>query len=327
MSSCKFMLSRGNPLAMIMQQKPSATLCNNNKIELGQLMKDFATHEQQTFCGLPATNGVCIIHKCCIPECFEHVKSNDYYLSDDKDQSTYCMKHTCHSGSICWKVCLNGNYCYEHKCLVCDNEAIGETKLCKVHLTAIRCAVKDCMNYVKVKFTEDTIISPYQYCSEHACHKCQIQEKMDGFDLCYDCKCVCETCRNVRDTKTRYCVEHAKLICHYKHYKHYQHCSHLQYANSSFCKEHKCIYQGCVNHIYAYNDEDGGYQSVYCYHHDSLDKLCKKYFITLEDVGIRKMIESDRTRYEILRELPQTPTYAELMEHIRFNIAIMAEKR
>jgi hypothetical protein len=82
-----------------------------------------------------------------------------------------------------------------------------------------------------------------------------------------------------------------------------------------------------MNHIYEYNDEDGGYISKYCYHHDSLDILCKKYRFALDDAEIREMIDNERTHYEILPKLSHNPTFDELTEHMKFNIAVLAEKK
>lgn len=322
MSSCKFMLSCGNPF--VMQKQRTSILFSDDKVNLGEFMSAFS-QRQKVYCGLPATNGVCAIHKCGLPECYEPVKNMDHYYFHDQDQSNYCDKHTCNSGNICWNLCVDGSYCSEHKCANCRNEAMGETHLCKEHLTKIKCSADGCSNYIKLEpYVEGEFVSQYHYCSEHTCHNCKKKHKLTGGEYCYSCNCDFKECHNLKDAKSCYCVEHSKQVCHYgKIVK----CKALQCENSTYCSAHKCSFQGCINHIYEYNDEDGGYISCYCYHHDSLDKLCKKYRFTLDDSNIRDMIDNCATQYEILPTISNTSTFDELTDHMMFSIAILAEKK
>lgn len=339
--SCTFVLSHGGFFSR--QRQQNAKVFENYKIN-ANVIKDFSEHNTKIYCGLQCINdksNVCAIHKCKVPECYEHVKNNDYYCFHDKDQSDYCVKHTCHSGDICWNLCTNGNFCLEHKCFVCDNELVHSTKFCKEHLTEIKCYKDGCTKYIQLTNPRPEHISYVQYCSEHACVNCKENEKINDLDICHRCKCKYEGCVRVKTNKmcyaqqscayraehcsACYCDEHSKMICFYGKY---DKCNQLQCSDSKYCVHHKCKFPECMKHIYEYSDEDGGYHSDYCYKHDCLNKLCKRYFFDLEDKEIRQMIDSERVKYEIIPKdcISQLSTKDELVEHIKFNMAIFAIK-
>lgn len=342
---CTFMLSYGGFFRQ--QRQLESIVFDGTKIN-ADIINDFAAHDKKISCGLPCindTSNVCMIHKCKVPTCYDPVKNKDFYCFHDRDQSEYCVNHTCHSGDICWNLCINSSFCPEHKCVICDSELVRGTKFCKDHLTEIKCYRDGCTNYIQLTEPHPERISYVQYCSEHVCVNCKIHEKIDGINICHNCKCKCKGCTCVKTDKMCYCIEHAKMMCFYGKYNK---CDQLQYQDSKYCIHHKCKFPECKKHIYEYSDEDGGYHSDYCYHHDSLNKICKKYFFDLDDKELRCMIESDtemplasaaskvtkpdnvgffaseRVQHEILPYLSRTLNKDELMEHIKFNMATIA---
>lgn len=329
---CTFVLSHGGFFSR--QRQQNSKIFENYKINANAI-KDFSEHNTKIYCGLQCINdktSVCAIHKCKVPNCFEYVKNNDYYCFHDKDQSDYCVKNTCHSGDICWNLCTYGNFCPDHKCLVCNNELIRGTKFCKEHLTEIKCYKNGCENYIQLTNPHPEYISYVQYCYEHACANCKIYEKINGIDICRRCKCDYEGCNNIKTNEAKhcsacYCEEHSKKICFYGKFNK---CNQLQYLDSKYCVHHKCKFPECNKHIYEYSDEDGGYHSDYCRDHDDLNKICKKYFFDLGDEEIRQIIDSGRVQYEIqtmpiIGKIPIS-TKDELLDYIKFNMTQLAIK-
>lgn len=270
-SRCQFVVSRPR-LSFLERPKQKTTVF---LFEGGHPDKDVIC------CGLPTIGGgckFCHVHKCQISSCNEEVRKRSW----EQIPSAYCEAHTCHSGDICGKMCPKDSYCDSHRCLLCSQEAIGETCYCRDHLMAIRCNQEECTNYVVLERPLPKFASSYQWCCHHVCQICGVHVGQPENQLCHWCRCNVTGCPHPKDSGSCYCDVHTKTTCQYELGCRGR-CQQLVINGSRWCSDHKCSYSTCGHHIFEYDDEDGGYRSHFCRQHDKLNILLQNYRM---DLGI-----------------------------------------
>lgn len=279
--TCIFMLNTG--YFKRRHQQENISLYKNNVWNVDLLINkaNKLMEDPNILCGLPTSNGAsfCSVHKCNVVDCNEPAKMCGNFIHG-YSISSYCKKHNCqyeyfNYGIVCYNLCHNSDFCEFHKCAICSQHiAYNNNKYCIDHICGKKCKVYNCD--VLVNTNKESIQS--YYCINHSCVKCKKNKRNDLSQFCYLCQCSIKDCVNMREN-IRFCKEHMEMICSYE----LSHCEELKTDKSDYCKYHKCDLVDCLNHIYEYDDDDGGYHSKYCFHHDKINDLCKLYGFSLDD--------------------------------------------
>jgi hypothetical protein len=236
---------------------------------------------QNICCGLPVTEPYqyCPLHLCGIDGCDRSVTViGDRILSSVPVQTAqYCHHHLCHyitpNHVRCMTIVRQEAYCPEHKCHArgCSRGIDHRNdQYCSVHLESVPCRYPGC---------EKTSHKDSGWCEQHKCRQCGLSRQMNVNGFCLRCTCRVPECQNpVVNRKHGYCVEHTDQYCHYLG------CCQKACERAQYCPEHRCGVPACTNHIWEYDDQDGGYRSDYCHGHDQVETVCQHYRLSVTQI-------------------------------------------